>query len=229
MVFPGRFSTGCIRCRQRKVKCDEKKPSCRRCYMYGKPCPGYTDQFQFRHKSAKSGGNGLSSSSSSRRKSSGCPVTSEPAEDDASSNQASAETASAFRCLARAYQSRVGIVAARNPEQSLEHIALCYFVRRFVSPTSEDSIPGHMTFLPDLFNGHEHGILEVATLCVAQAAAYTQLGGETFRLQSYRSYGRAIKMLQQTIQSEDKVNDDRVISAVLLLCMYQASFQFLIS
>ncbi|KXJ85885.1 hypothetical protein Micbo1qcDRAFT_190807 [Microdochium bolleyi] len=53
MVFPGRLSTGCKLCRRRKVKCDEGKPGCNRCVVYGRPCPGYGDNFQFRPQEAK--------------------------------------------------------------------------------------------------------------------------------------------------------------------------------
>ncbi|KAK4494507.1 hypothetical protein PRZ48_014805 [Zasmidium cellare] len=36
-----RRSTGCEKCRQRKVRCDEGKPRCNRCAEYGVACPGY--------------------------------------------------------------------------------------------------------------------------------------------------------------------------------------------
>ncbi|KAI0430528.1 hypothetical protein F5Y09DRAFT_226836 [Xylaria sp. FL1042] len=33
--------TGCLTCKARKVKCDEEKPSCRRCTTTGRKCDGY--------------------------------------------------------------------------------------------------------------------------------------------------------------------------------------------
>ncbi|RTE72658.1 hypothetical protein BHE90_012920 [Fusarium euwallaceae] len=36
-----RSNGGCITCRIRRVKCDEKKPSCRRCTSTGRKCDGY--------------------------------------------------------------------------------------------------------------------------------------------------------------------------------------------
>ncbi|KIX05170.1 uncharacterized protein Z518_06042 [Rhinocladiella mackenziei CBS 650.93] len=33
--------SGCIKCKQRHVKCDERKPSCERCLKLGITCPGY--------------------------------------------------------------------------------------------------------------------------------------------------------------------------------------------
>lgn len=37
-------SKACITCRRRKVKCDEGKPSCKRCLFRGSPCEGYDTQ-----------------------------------------------------------------------------------------------------------------------------------------------------------------------------------------
>jgi hypothetical protein len=37
-----RVKTGCLSCRQRRVKCDEKKPVCQRCEAANIACNGYT-------------------------------------------------------------------------------------------------------------------------------------------------------------------------------------------
>ncbi|KAH7342461.1 hypothetical protein BKA65DRAFT_292099 [Rhexocercosporidium sp. MPI-PUGE-AT-0058] len=36
--------SGCVTCKVRRVKCDEGKPGCQRCYKFGKPCDGYEDK-----------------------------------------------------------------------------------------------------------------------------------------------------------------------------------------
>ncbi|OIW22581.1 hypothetical protein CONLIGDRAFT_215731 [Coniochaeta ligniaria NRRL 30616] len=41
MVYHGVVSKGCERCRQRKVKCDQRKPQCLRCEKAKTQCPGY--------------------------------------------------------------------------------------------------------------------------------------------------------------------------------------------
>lgn len=35
---------GCITCRRRHVKCDQKRPACRTCRALGVPCEGFSDQ-----------------------------------------------------------------------------------------------------------------------------------------------------------------------------------------
>lgn len=94
-----------------------------------------------------------------------------------------------------------------------------YFIHRFVSPNPEDGFPGHLSSLPSLYDPHNLGLLETATLSVAQMAAYNKFGGDKFRVQSYKNHGRAIRMLQDIVSSEDQVTDDRVITSILLLCV----------
>ncbi|KAF2475302.1 uncharacterized protein BDR25DRAFT_213918 [Lindgomyces ingoldianus] len=43
MVYYGVVSKGCQRCRQRKIKCDQRKPVCLRCEKAKIQCPGFRD------------------------------------------------------------------------------------------------------------------------------------------------------------------------------------------
>ncbi|RSL47091.1 hypothetical protein CEP54_013555 [Fusarium duplospermum] len=109
----------------------------------------------------------------------------------------------------------------RQPTQSCDNVSLTYFVRRFVSPDEGDGFPGHFSFLPDLYDHYKHGLLETATLSVAQMAAYNQFGGEELRTHSFRNYGRAIRSLQESIQTDSQAVDDKVIATILLLCTFK--------
>ncbi|KAF2711043.1 hypothetical protein K504DRAFT_404180 [Pleomassaria siparia CBS 279.74] len=55
MVYHGLLSKGCERCRKRKVKCDERKPTCLRCEKSKALCMGYRklSDFLFRDESEK--------------------------------------------------------------------------------------------------------------------------------------------------------------------------------
>ena len=77
--------------------------------------------------------------------------------------------------------------------------------------------------MPSLYDRHGNGLLETATLTVAQMAAYNQFGGDRFRMKSYQNYGRTLKILQEIIQSEEQAVDDKVITAILLLCTFKVS------
>lgn len=39
-----RTRTGCLRCRQRKIRCDEGRPACQRCLKIKAECPGYEER-----------------------------------------------------------------------------------------------------------------------------------------------------------------------------------------
>lgn len=54
MVYYGKLSKGCERCRRLKVRCDQRKPGCSRCERTKAACPGYRNlvDFVFRDDSA---------------------------------------------------------------------------------------------------------------------------------------------------------------------------------
>ncbi|ORY00608.1 hypothetical protein BCR34DRAFT_627940 [Clohesyomyces aquaticus] len=45
MVYTGKPSRGCQMCKTRRIKCDEKRPTCGQCQKSGRTCPGYPDEF----------------------------------------------------------------------------------------------------------------------------------------------------------------------------------------
>ncbi|KAF2134597.1 hypothetical protein P153DRAFT_352571 [Dothidotthia symphoricarpi CBS 119687] len=45
MVYTGKPSRGCGMCKSRRIKCDEKRPTCGNCKKSGRACPGYPDEF----------------------------------------------------------------------------------------------------------------------------------------------------------------------------------------
>ncbi|OCK83194.1 hypothetical protein K432DRAFT_192747 [Lepidopterella palustris CBS 459.81] len=47
MSFPGRPAVACGTCREKKVKCDQAFPECRRCVTKGLRCAGYNNDTQF--------------------------------------------------------------------------------------------------------------------------------------------------------------------------------------
>lgn len=182
--------------------------------MYGKPCPGYTDQFHFRHTLSNPKSKATSSSVSEVATLPQKPASPSP-------KRESSEEAVDAKSITVAESSRHAIV--RNPGISYEQVSLAYFAHRFISQDDGDGFPGHFSFLPDLYDDHNRGLLETATLSVAQMAAYNQFGGDGFRTQSFKNYGRVIRMLRESMQSDDQAMDDKVITTILLLCTHNVS------
>ncbi|KXJ89480.1 fungal-specific transcription factor domain-domain-containing protein [Microdochium bolleyi] len=51
---------GCLRCKSRKVKCDERKPACQRCEGQNVQCPGYALNVRWSHRHQRQAGSGPS-------------------------------------------------------------------------------------------------------------------------------------------------------------------------
>ncbi|KAI1736026.1 hypothetical protein F4680DRAFT_433160 [Xylaria scruposa] len=201
MGFPGRFSTGCNLCRRRKVKCDEARPSCRRCTVYGKPCPGYSDVFQFCYQ--RNPGD------------SPAPPASLPVKSVTEVTVAGLAK-SANKPNARAYPT----IVPQGLSLTEEHDSLCYFINRFVCPPLDPAFPGYLNFVPGLYGRDDNGPFELATLAAARMVAYNRSGRESLRRQSYSDYGAAVKQLRLSLERQDAVLSDKTIGAVLLLCLF---------
>ncbi|KAK4156353.1 white-opaque regulator 1 [Chaetomidium leptoderma] len=50
MVYGGKPSRGCRTCRARRIKCDEGKPTCKRCEKSRRECGGYRTEFEIVHR-----------------------------------------------------------------------------------------------------------------------------------------------------------------------------------
>ncbi|KAI0859618.1 hypothetical protein F4860DRAFT_481665 [Xylaria cubensis] len=202
MGFPGRFSTGCNLCRRRKVKCDEARPSCRRCTVYGKPCPGYSDVFQFCYQRNSRG--------------SPAPPASLPAKSVNTEVAAATRVKSVNKPNARANPTMIP-QRLSFPE---EHDSLCYFINRFVCPPLDPAFPGYLNFVPGLYGRDDDGPFELATLAAARMVAYNRSGNQSLRRQSYSDYGAAVKQLRLSLERQDTALSDKTIGAVLLLCLF---------
>ncbi|KAI0466203.1 hypothetical protein F4859DRAFT_497973 [Xylaria cf. heliscus] len=203
MGFPGRFSTGCHLCRRRKLKCDETRPSCRRCAVYGKPCPGYSDIFQFRYqRNPRPSLASLRSGSAPDKRSpkvAAVAIASDATEPDAHTYPAT-------------------IPQALSLPEELD--SLCYFINRFVCPPLDPAFPGYLNFIPGLYGGDGHGPFELATLGAARMIAYYRSGSQNIRRQSYSDYSAAVGQLRHSLERQDIALSDKTIGAVLLLCLF---------
>ncbi|RYP71618.1 hypothetical protein DL769_004658 [Monosporascus sp. CRB-8-3] len=85
-----------------------------------------------------------------------------------------------------------GPVIVRNPGISDDDVALCDFVRRFVSLNQADSFPRHLSFLPSLLGHHDHELW--ARSPDTTDGQYGAVGGRTAR-------SNRIPVLKQGIHS----------------------------
>ncbi|KAE9371789.1 hypothetical protein N431DRAFT_559216 [Stipitochalara longipes BDJ] len=198
----GRFATGCSNCRQRKIKCDEARPSCKRCLKGRWVCPGYktlTD-LTFRDQ------NEIIAGKAHRQQN---------------------EQAQIYSVGTSRYQTHAPshILVPKSPNSSislnlgLEMVARSYFLSNHVIVGSEAVARGQYEFLSDFLARQQE--VDPALHHSLNAAAFAAFGNShelTKMLQKSRlECNLAIQAVNAAIQSpETAVKDSTVIAAMLL-------------
>ncbi|KAH8880244.1 hypothetical protein GQ53DRAFT_755226 [Thozetella sp. PMI_491] len=214
-----RVSRGCLRCRQRKVKCDLARPICQRCINRNETCGGYRDMGNliFRHETLAS----LSTKSS---------LVDLPADElsspdvDRSSNPPSKLVLPHDRVSSTASQD--GSTFTVKPESHEQ--AVDEFLDRYaLYPSSRDSEPVFLEHLPCLFK--EVNIDgRCALRWAVQAAAFADAGrnanvpGVDREVLEY--YGMALEALARSLGEKDKVPDDYDLMTVVILDFVETMF-----
>lgn len=230
-----RLSRGCLRCRQRRVCCDEGRPSCRRCINRNEVCEGYRDDASiiFRHETDRV--------IEHVRASLAMPPPSSKASSQPSARKRSRSVDAASRLSsyvpgqnadpsALAPGEATGI-KLRNPRPWLkglpsemmppvEEQAIDNFMERYVIyPCNQTSSPGFLEHLPCMFqevnvNGR------YALRWAVRAAAYADLSKEQdsdiLARKALQCYGMALSALGDSLATPGKVPDDYLMSVVVL-------------
>ncbi|RAK94933.1 Zn(II)2Cys6 transcription factor [Aspergillus ibericus CBS 121593] len=190
-------SKGCVRCVQRRVKCDERVPGCRRCETYGTPCPGYNRGFKivagkpFRSRRVKSTNKNLSEKS--------CRDAGGTADD------------------ALAVQALTVNCANLNVMQSLDTLVL--ELSRPFPATSAHVISRWFRFLPAVYGRNRTLDLTIQSF----AAHHIGRMGENLAAVQYAksAYGQALYRLRVSLGKPRECLSSEVFCAVLLLCLYE--------
>ncbi|KAH8660042.1 hypothetical protein BX600DRAFT_467122 [Xylariales sp. PMI_506] len=202
MVFPGKRSAGCLLCKKRKIKCDEGRPGCRRCYGYGVPCPGYFGNLVFRSENNRLEAQHSKTSHHGDHRS---PV----------------DHVSIIKPELTVRSNDKRIPVSLLPDPSWESESLGYFLRQYVLLETGDC-PGHLVFLPELYlssddASHTRPALKaVAYLSLFKYARTTQL-----EIKARDWYRRALASVRCRIEANNCDTSDDLIAAVMLLGLYE--------
>ncbi|KAJ5666722.1 transcriptional regulator family: Fungal Specific TF [Penicillium macrosclerotiorum] len=217
MVYGGKPSTGCYLCRKRKIKCDEGRPECRNCGVYGRPCPGYRPDAVFRNETRK---------------------VERQAKKDTSSSSCSSETQStasqSLSVVDRRWSSpsqTSALTLHRIADATWQERAVCYFFDQFtITGEGEDGM-GHLEYLPPLYArcgeiGHQSGGSPSACLRWAvDATALMTFANVTHAppliIKARQSYGKAIHSLREALDSPTLAAKDETFASVVLLSLFE--------
>ncbi|KAL7919044.1 hypothetical protein ACQKWADRAFT_213708 [Trichoderma austrokoningii] len=232
----GHLSRGCLRCRQRRVRCDEGRPSCQRCIHRNEVCEGYRDESSliFRHETDKviessqrvtSPGSKDSSHSSPRKRSRSAHGSSSYRRSSSFSSLLTPEEASGIT-LRNPQPWLKGLAA--QPQPPLEKQAVDQFIDRYVLyPCNQTSSPGFLEHLPSMFK--EVNVKgRYALRWAVQAAAYADVSqsqqGNALASKALQCYGMALGALGDSLSTTGKEPDDYDLMTVVVLDIFETLY-----
>ncbi|KAH8705755.1 hypothetical protein BGW36DRAFT_17807 [Talaromyces proteolyticus] len=212
MVYNGKPSTGCYLCRRRKIKCDETRPGCRNCEIYGKECPGYRPAIVFQDDSS----NNNSSVSQTRKWKS------------LTRDRRFSEALSPSTCHG---SDDYALVPKPRwlAEASMEDRALCYFFDQYTIPETPTGAPGVLESIPPLYvlcrenqvAGHPESCLRWAVEAAALSSFAHEASDHSLALKAREKYGMALYSLKTTLEESVEKVQDGTLAAILLLVLFE--------
>ncbi|KAH0526071.1 hypothetical protein TsFJ059_009451 [Trichoderma semiorbis] len=238
----GHLSRGCLRCRQRRVRCDEGRLSCQRCIHRNEICEGYRDESSriFRNETEKviqhSRAVQMATPPSHRDSS---QSSSSPRKRSRSANLSLASRPSSSFSSSLAPEEASGITI-RNPrpwlkesparfQPPLEDQAVDQFIDKYVMyPCNQTSSPGFLEHLPSMFK--EVNIKgRYALRWAVQAAAYADAisqdkESDALASKALQYYGMALGALGESLAASGKEPDDYDLMTVVVLDIFETLY-----
>lgn len=198
------------------VKCDEARPECRNCAVYGRPCPGYRPDGVFRNETKKVQ---RQVKRDANRVASTRIQTLTPPEE--SSDVVEIQRSSSARSSPLSLHSPTGA--------TWEERALCYFFDQFtINGQNEDGM-GNLQYLPSLY-AQSVGSIEASspTTCLRWAVDATALitlantsHAPPLMIKARQGYGKALHILREVLTSPTEALKDETFASVVLLSLFE--------
>ena len=239
----GRLSRGCMRCRQRRVRCDEGRPSCRRCIHRNEICEGYRDESSliFRHETDKVieqlratalGASQVDQHDTShqavRKRSKSvdlrpfCRISPSILESKEDPGAISRDEALGIKLDDR----QPWLQGLPNQfRQPIEEQAVDQFMERYVIyPCNQKSSPGFLEHLPSMFkevNVEGRYALRWAVQAAAYADASRNQESNVLGIKALGCYGMALRAFGESLSAPGKVPDDYDLMTVVVLDIFE--------
>ncbi|KAJ5342569.1 hypothetical protein N7541_011693 [Penicillium brevicompactum] len=187
-------SQGCILCRKRKVKCDEGKPACGNCAVYGRKCPGYQTSIPlvFRNENKKIERLVKKDQKGSRK----------------SRSQREDVTEVVVRSTAIPTPEPDLTIPRFLLDSSWEYHGHCYFLDQFTLPVEPDGSPEPLDSIPMLYTlcqRNQAGAPMESLRAAMDAAAFASMANHanvsSLAVQARKKYGQALKHLNIALSS----------------------------
>lgn len=201
-----------------RLQCDEGRPGCRNCAIYGRPCPGYRPDAVFRNETSKVERLAKKENSS------------------ASSSKSQSQTPSSQ--FSAVVDRRRGdptedltLTLHRIADSTWEERAVCYFFDQYTVNADHEEGMGHLEYLPPLYArageiGHmgtgspaaclRRAVDATALMTLANASHAPQL-----MIKARQGYGKALRGLREALSSPDSAVKDETFASVMLLSLFE--------
>ncbi|KAF2708153.1 hypothetical protein K504DRAFT_468521 [Pleomassaria siparia CBS 279.74] len=205
MVYRGRPSTGCLQCRKRKIKCDERPSGCVKCSARGYTCPGYDNpsdrlfQDESAHVKAKA----------QRSKAKAIAKRDERDERD---KQEKTRTA-----IVRVQESLGLPLIAPLIDQGINFFMLNYALGSDQPPLQSDAYNRHLSTYGF------HPLIATSMTALGLAGISNMCMDANFKRGAMQWYTKALQMTNAALASPTEVRSDNTLFATLLLSTFEAT------
>ncbi|KAF2730908.1 hypothetical protein EJ04DRAFT_555058 [Polyplosphaeria fusca] len=199
MVYRGRPSSGCMKCRRRKIKCDERPDGCVKCEERGFECPGYDANQIDRY-----------------------------FQDETAHVRDKVERAKA-KAIARRDEQTVAVRATPAPQfisvdlayPSLD-LAIAFFMQRYAIGLDQPATEAHM------YNQHIstlgfHPLVANAMTAMGLAGISNLYFDTNLNREATRWYSKALKSLNEALASPTECTADNTLASILMLSLFEAT------
>ncbi|KAF2108993.1 hypothetical protein BDV96DRAFT_503571, partial [Lophiotrema nucula] len=224
----GKPSKGCKNCRDRKVKCDLKRPSCTQCLRIGKECHGYRDPLtmMFRNESdvvarkAKMRYQELSKAKEQKLPHRAVACGNQLSESESCTSSPSSSSDIDYQLVpAQQYVRPGSVVWEMMP--SLEDQGVSFFYSNYVQPPK--FIPrGQFDFLIDVMNKPDtKKIVQSSVTAAGLAGLANSTKCQVVMKRAQEEYVSALSMVNRALQVPDSAKTDDTLISVIMLGMYE--------
>lgn len=218
-----RMSRGCQQCRSRKVKCDQSRPSCKRCIGRGDTCTGYRteDSLIFRNENDKIERGLHTSSAIDSVKSGSAPK--KPLRWTTPGSGTIQKQSHRFKVETLPHEPALSQI---HDDPSEDQIASGFFDRFVLQPCNDGSSSGFLEHLPGLFKDIDiknRYVLRYAVLATAHASSCGVAENGTSKEKAFYYYGLALQALSYSLESSKSEIDDYILMTIVVLDLFEVS------
>ncbi|KAN0110626.1 hypothetical protein V8E51_007013 [Hyaloscypha variabilis] len=215
MVNTGKPSQGCGTCRARRIKCDERKPTCFRCQKSKRECTGYRNQLFLRRL-----GSGKGDAVNWQQM--------------PNSNQGDLYGKDWSKSI-----SKVTYRSVSPPETiilspptfgmsiSIEEEALCHFIDSFVLMPCRGNSRSYMDFIIPAMQGEKSlsspkTSLNTAIMAVSMASFGNRRRHKPVLAKAAKQYAKALQQINEALLDPELALEDETLATVIILGLFEA-------